>query len=168
MRDGDVVTPETVLPRDPVPSLGARMELAPTTAAMVSGPRSPGLVSSDNAATREDFLSGCRSGGPALTRAQNILIGMAQTGVSPVTTGAHIGGYCALRTGLHRLRQLRSVTACGWCAVRRDCRRLTRPRCRPKAIESARTRGQRLKHFDSAPSVHGHAASQAAGTSFPQ
>jgi len=44
---GDVVTPETVLPRsDSV--VGARMEPAPAMAAVVSGPRSPGLVSSGN------------------------------------------------------------------------------------------------------------------------
>jgi hypothetical protein len=80
------------------------MELAPTMAVVVSGPRSPGLVSSDNAATQVDVLPVATgpAGGPALTRAQNILIGMAQTGVSPVTTGAHNGGSasvlpCAIR-----------------------------------------------------------------------
>jgi len=45
-------------------------------------------------ATRVDVLpvAAGPADGPALTRAQNILIGMAQTGVLPVTSGAHNGG----------------------------------------------------------------------------
>jgi hypothetical protein len=70
------------------------MEPAPTIAAVVSGPVRRASSAATVPATRADVLpvAAGPAGGPALTRAQNILIGMAQTGASPVTTGAHIGG----------------------------------------------------------------------------
>jgi hypothetical protein len=71
------------------------MEPAPAMAAVMSGPRSPGLVSSGNCLPPGWMffrLPPAPADGPALTRAQNILIGMAQTGVLPVTSGAHNGG----------------------------------------------------------------------------
>jgi hypothetical protein len=45
--------------------------------------------------------------------AQNTQIWTARLWIAIELTSAQIGGYCALRTDLHRLRHLRSVTACG-------------------------------------------------------